>query len=30
MELDHTPPPSRPVSVSPRRGRRRSPVKHPS
>jgi hypothetical protein len=29
MDFDHTPPPSRPVSVSPTRGRRRSPVKHP-
>ena len=30
MELDKTPPTSRHVSVSPRRGRRMSPLKHPS
>jgi hypothetical protein len=30
MDLDQTPPPSRPVSASPPRGRRRSPVTHPS
>jgi hypothetical protein len=30
MDVDPSPTTSRPVSVSPRRGRRRSPVKHPS
>jgi len=30
MDIDITPPTSRPVSVSPRRGRRRSPVNPPS
>jgi hypothetical protein len=29
MDVDQTTPTSRPVSVSPTRGRRRSPVKHP-
>jgi hypothetical protein len=29
MDVDQSTTPSRPVSVSPRRGRRRSPVKHP-